>query len=50
MVAGKWLLRKRELSTLDEERIRNEVQRRAERLAAAPPRPMNRYPAGESTL
>jgi len=50
MVAGKWLLRKRELLTLDEERIRNEVQRRAERLAAAPRCPVNRYPAGGSTL
>ena len=50
MVAGKWLLRKRELLTLDEERIRSEVQRRAERLAAAPLRPVRRYPAGESTL
>jgi 5-methylthioadenosine/S-adenosylhomocysteine deaminase len=49
MVAGKWLLRKRELLTLDEERIRREVQRRAERLAAAPLRPMRRYPAGKST-
>jgi len=50
MVAGKWLLRKRELLTLDEERIRNEVQRRAERLAETPLRPVRRYPAGESTL
>ena len=38
------------LLTLDEERIRNEVQRRAERLAAAPLRPVNRYPVGGSTL
>jgi 5-methylthioadenosine/S-adenosylhomocysteine deaminase len=50
MVAGKWLLRKRELLTLDEERIRNEVQRRAERLAAAPLHQVKWYPVGESTL
>ena len=49
MVAGKWLLRKRRLLTLDEERIRDEIQQRAERLrlAAAPLAAMNRYPAGE---
>jgi 5-methylthioadenosine/S-adenosylhomocysteine deaminase len=46
MVAGKWLLRKQELLTLDEKRIRYEVQRRAERLAAAPVHAVNRYPAG----
>ena len=36
MVAGKWLMRKRELLTLDEERILDQVQRRAERLVATP--------------
>jgi 5-methylthioadenosine/S-adenosylhomocysteine deaminase len=50
MVAGRWLMRKRVLLTLDEERILGEIQRRAERLAAAPLRPANRYPAGEPTL
>ncbi len=38
MVAGKWLMRKRELLTLDEERILDQVQRRADRLRlVAPP-------------
>jgi 5-methylthioadenosine/S-adenosylhomocysteine deaminase len=46
MVAGRWLLRKRQLLTLDEERIRHEVRRRAERLrlAATPLHPVDRYP------
>ena len=35
MVDGQWLMRKRELLTLDEERIIYEVERRAKRLANA---------------
>jgi 5-methylthioadenosine/S-adenosylhomocysteine deaminase len=35
MVDGQWLMRKRELLTLDEERIIYEVERRAKRLASA---------------
>jgi 5-methylthioadenosine/S-adenosylhomocysteine deaminase len=44
MVAGKWLMRKRQLLTLDEERILGQVQRRADRLAATPGMPVKLYP------
>jgi 5-methylthioadenosine/S-adenosylhomocysteine deaminase len=52
MVAGKWLMRQRQLLTLDEERIRGEIEQRAARLrlAAAPLRSIERYPAGEPAL
>lgn len=50
MVAGKWLMRKRQLLTLDEERIRVEVQRRAERLAGTPLHTLDRYPAGAAVM
>jgi 5-methylthioadenosine/S-adenosylhomocysteine deaminase len=45
MVAGRWLMRKRELLTLDEARILAEAEQRAFRLAAAPQRPWLRYQA-----
>jgi 5-methylthioadenosine/S-adenosylhomocysteine deaminase len=35
MVAGRWLMRHRQLLTLDEERIRHEAERRAQRLTGA---------------
>ena len=46
MVAGKWLMRKRHLLTLDEERILDEVRRHTERLrlVATPTRAVKLYP------
>jgi 5-methylthioadenosine/S-adenosylhomocysteine deaminase len=44
MVAGTWLMRNRQLLTLDEERIIFEVQRRAKRLVATPSPSEHRYP------
>ena len=44
MVAGTWLMRNRQLLTLDEERIIFEVQRRAKRLVATPSPSEYRYP------
>lgn len=46
MVAGRWLMRRRALLTLDEERILAEAERRAFRLLAAPQRPWLRYTGG----
>ncbi len=46
MVAGKWLMRKRQLLTLDEGCILDQIQRRAERLrlSATPTRSVKMYP------
>ncbi|MCX7707724.1 MAG: amidohydrolase [Anaerolineae bacterium] len=43
MVAGRWLMRNRELLTLDEERILAEAERRAFRMVGAPQRQMLEY-------
>lgn len=45
MVAGRWLMRRRALLTLDEERILYEAQRRALRLVRAPAHSLRSYPA-----
>jgi 5-methylthioadenosine/S-adenosylhomocysteine deaminase len=49
MVAGNWLMRKRQLGTLDEERIVYEAQRRAERLVTTPARSEQIYPTARPT-
>jgi 5-methylthioadenosine/S-adenosylhomocysteine deaminase len=44
MVAGKWLMRERQLLTLDERQILAEARRRADRLVAAPTGAVKWYP------
>ncbi|MDD5656221.1 MAG: amidohydrolase [Elusimicrobia bacterium] len=44
MCDGRWLLRNRQLTTLDEERIRREAQTRALRMVKAPLRQVRQYP------
>ena len=43
MVAGRWLMRRRELLTLDEERIRHEAEKRALRVVGSDLRIMREY-------